>query len=143
MDEARKLREDAQKVLADYQRKQRNAQSEAEDIIAQAKREAEAYAEETRTALKESLERRSKLAEEKIARANTQIVRHFCKCEFRGSFTTQQNANRLSFEFFRECRCLFLSHKWSSRRVNLSDSLSTLCARHGVVLMGGKVPCGP
>ncbi len=74
LDEARALREEAQKVLADYQRKQRNAQSEAEDIIALAEREAKAYAEEARQALAESLERRSRLAEEKIARAEAQAV---------------------------------------------------------------------
>ena len=74
LDEARALREEAQKVLADYQRKQRNAQSEAEDIVAQAEREAKAYAEETKQALAEALERRSKLAEEKIARAETQAM---------------------------------------------------------------------
>ena len=74
LEEARTLREEAQKVLADYQRKQRNAQSEAEDIIAMAEREAQAYAEETRRALKEQLERRSKLAEEKIARAEVQAM---------------------------------------------------------------------
>ena len=74
MDEARALREEAQKVLADYQRKQRNAQSEAEDIIAMAEREAQTYVEETKRALKEQLERRTKLAEEKIARAELQAM---------------------------------------------------------------------
>ncbi len=74
LDEARALREEAQKVLADYQRKQRNAQSEAEDIIAMAEREAQTYVEETKRALKEQLERRTKLAEEKIARAELQAM---------------------------------------------------------------------
>ena len=74
LDEARALREEAQKVLADYQRKQRNARLEAEDIIALAEREAKAYAEETRKALAESLERRSRQAEEKIARAEAQAM---------------------------------------------------------------------
>jgi F-type H+-transporting ATPase subunit b len=74
LDEARKLREDAQALLSDYQRKSREAEVEAKIIIEQAKREAEALAAESRKALAESIDRRSKLAEEKIARAETQAV---------------------------------------------------------------------
>jgi len=74
LDEARRLREEAQGILADYERKQRDAAKEAEEIIELAKRESQALAEETRTALQESLERRARLAEEKIARAEEQAV---------------------------------------------------------------------
>ncbi len=74
LEEARRLREEAQTILADYQRKQRDAEKEAEDIIAMARREARFYAEESRKALNESLQRRVKLAEEKIARAEEQAV---------------------------------------------------------------------
>jgi F-type H+-transporting ATPase subunit b len=74
LDEARKLREDAQTLLADYQRKAREAETEAQTIIDQAKREAEALAADARKALVESLERRSKIAEEKIARAESQAL---------------------------------------------------------------------
>ncbi len=74
LEEARRLREEAQSILADYQRKQRDAEKEAEDIIAMARREAQFYAEESRKALTESLQRRVKLAEEKIARAEKQAV---------------------------------------------------------------------
>jgi F-type H+-transporting ATPase subunit b len=74
LDEARRLREDAQALLADYQRKAREAETEAQSIIEQARREAEALAADSRKALAESLERRSKLAEEKIARAETQAL---------------------------------------------------------------------
>jgi F-type H+-transporting ATPase subunit b len=74
LDEARKLREEAQGLLADYQRKAREAETEARSIIEQAKREAEALAADSRKALTESLERRSKLAEEKIARAESQAL---------------------------------------------------------------------
>ena len=74
LDEARRLREDAQALLADYQRKAREAETEAQSIIEQAKREAEALAADSRKALAESLERRSKIAEEKIARAETQAL---------------------------------------------------------------------
>src|SRR6185437_5250569 len=51
LDEARKLREDAQALLADYQRKAREAENEAQTIIDQAKREAEALAADARKAL--------------------------------------------------------------------------------------------
>ena len=66
IDEARRLREDAQKLLADYQQKHRSAGQEAEAIIEEARREAEAFAQETRATLKDTLERRTKLAEDKI-----------------------------------------------------------------------------
>lgn len=75
LEEARRLREEAQSILADYQRKRRDAEEEAEDIIAMARREAQYYAEESRKTLNESLQRRVKLAEEKIARAEEQAVR--------------------------------------------------------------------
>jgi F-type H+-transporting ATPase subunit b len=74
LDEARRLREEAQTLLSDYQRKHRNAGKEAEAILEQAKREAEAFAHETRENLKGTLERRTKLAEDKIARAEAQAV---------------------------------------------------------------------
>lgn len=74
LDEARKLREEAQALLSDYQRKAREAEKEAESIIEQAKREAEALAADARKALTETLERRSKIAEEKIARAEAQAL---------------------------------------------------------------------
>ncbi len=74
LDEARRLREEAQQLLADYQRKSREAEQEAASIVAQAKREAEALATETRKGLAETLERRTKLAEEKIARAEAQAL---------------------------------------------------------------------
>jgi F-type H+-transporting ATPase subunit b len=74
IDEARRLREDAQKLLADYQQKHRSAGLEAEAIVEEARREAEAFAQETRAGLKDTLERRTKLAEDKIARAEAQAV---------------------------------------------------------------------
>ncbi|RUO97304.1 F0F1 ATP synthase subunit B [Hyphomicrobium sp.] len=74
LDEARKLREEAQALLADYQRKAREAEKEAQSIIEQAKREAEALAADARKSLAESLDRRSKMAEDKIARAEAQAL---------------------------------------------------------------------
>jgi len=74
LSEARRLREEAQSILADYQRKQRDAEAEAKDIIAQAEREAQAYAQETRRQFDEMLERRMRMADEKIARAESDAV---------------------------------------------------------------------
>ena len=74
LDEARRLREEAQSLLADYQKKHRNVGQEAEAIVDLARREAEAFAHETRASLKDTLERRTKLAEDKIARAEAQAV---------------------------------------------------------------------
>lgn len=74
LEEARRLRDEAQAILADYERKQRDAEKEAEDIVRLARTEAEAMAEETRRNLTESLERRARLAEEKIARAEEQAL---------------------------------------------------------------------
>ena len=74
LDQARRLREEAQDLLADYQRKQRAADEEAKAIIEQARREAETMKAESAKSLKEQLERRTRLAEEKIARAEAQAV---------------------------------------------------------------------
>src|SRR5258705_10798263 len=74
LDEARRLREEAQNLLADYQKKHRNVGQEADAILDQARREAEAFAHETRVSLKDTLERRTQQAQDKIARAETQAV---------------------------------------------------------------------
>ena len=74
LEEARRLREEAQTLLAEYERKQRAAEKEAESIISLAKEEAESLATETRENLKATLERRMKLAEDKIARAEEQAL---------------------------------------------------------------------
>jgi F-type H+-transporting ATPase subunit b len=74
LDEARRLRDEAQALLADYQRKSREAEDEAKAILDQAKRESESLAAETRKSLQEAVERRAKMAEDKIARAETQAM---------------------------------------------------------------------
>jgi F-type H+-transporting ATPase subunit b len=75
LEEARRLRDEAEKVLADYRRKQAGAVTEAENIIALAAKEAETFTAETRRSVKEHFDRRMKLAEDKIARAETEAVR--------------------------------------------------------------------
>lgn len=66
LEEARKLRQEAEAILADYKRRTENAESEAGEILAQAEREATAYAKEARTAFDEMIARRLNLAEQKI-----------------------------------------------------------------------------
>ena len=74
LDEARKLREEAQHLLADYQRKRKEAEQEAEGIIAAAKREAEALAQEAERKTEDYVSRRTAMAEQKIAQAESQAV---------------------------------------------------------------------
>ena len=77
LEEARRLRDEAEKVLADYRRKLGDVVTEVDNIIALATKEAGTLAAETRQSLKEHVDRRIKLAEEKIARAETEAVREF------------------------------------------------------------------
>jgi F-type H+-transporting ATPase subunit b len=74
IEEARKLRDEAANLLADYKRRQADAQTEAASIIERAKQEAAALAAESRASLSEMMQRRSKIAEDKIARAQAQAL---------------------------------------------------------------------
>jgi F-type H+-transporting ATPase subunit b len=75
LEEAKRLREEAEKVLADYRRKQGDVAKETKGIIDLASKEAEILAAETRRSMKEQFERRMKLAEDKIARAEAEALR--------------------------------------------------------------------
>lgn len=74
LDEAKSLREEAQALLASYQRKQKEAESQAEDIVKQARHDAEIMATNARKDLAERLERRAAQAEAKIATAEAQAM---------------------------------------------------------------------
>ncbi len=74
LDEARRLREEAQALLASYQRKQKEAEAQAEDIVKQARSDAENMATQARKDLAERLERRAAQAEAKIANAEAQAM---------------------------------------------------------------------
>ena len=74
LDEAERLRKEAQDLLAQYQRKQRDAAGEAQSIIDHAKKEAERMDREGRERLKASLERREKLAADRIAMAEAKAI---------------------------------------------------------------------
>lgn len=74
LEEAHKLRDEAQALLAEYQRKRREAEQEAEEIVALAREEADRLKIEAREQLDELIARRSRLAELKIAQAEEQAV---------------------------------------------------------------------
>ncbi len=69
VEDAQKLREEAQTALAGYQRRQREAIKEAEGIIAHAREEAERARIQAEAELEESILRREQQAVEKIALA--------------------------------------------------------------------------
>ena len=74
LDEARRLREEAQQLHATYLRKQADAEAQAVEIVEKARRDAEAMATRSRAELAERLERRAAQAEAKIASAEAQAL---------------------------------------------------------------------
>jgi F-type H+-transporting ATPase subunit b len=75
LDEAQTLREEAQKTLAEYQRKQRDAVAETEKIIEHAKEETRRIRDEAEADLERSLARRAQQAEEKIRQAEAAALK--------------------------------------------------------------------
>lgn len=75
LDEARRLREEAQELYAGYERRQREVKDQANDIVAAARREATAAAEKAKQDLKTSIDRRLKAADDQIASAEADAVR--------------------------------------------------------------------
>ena len=74
LDDARRLKEEAAKVLAEYKAKRATAEREAAEIVANAKAEAERIAAEARTKMEDFVARRTKTAEGKIALAEAQAL---------------------------------------------------------------------
>ena len=74
LDEAKKLKDEAAALLADYQRRRDEAENEAQEIIAGAKAEAERLAAEAKAKIEEFVARRTKMAETKIAQAEAQAL---------------------------------------------------------------------
>jgi F-type H+-transporting ATPase subunit b len=72
--EARRLREEAEKLLDEYRAKREAAEAEAEAIVDAAKEQAAAVAEETRAAMLAALARRERQAEDRIAAAETKAA---------------------------------------------------------------------
>lgn len=75
LDEARSLREEAQTLLASYERKQRDVQEQADRIVSAAKEDARIAADQARADLAISLERRMAAAEEQIANAQAAAIK--------------------------------------------------------------------
>jgi len=74
LDEARKIKDEAVQLLAEYQRKRHAAEGEAQDIIAGAKAEAERLAAEAKARIEDFVGRRTKMAEAKIAQVEAQAA---------------------------------------------------------------------
>jgi F-type H+-transporting ATPase subunit b len=74
LDEAKRLRQEAEVVLAQYRSKQQEAEAEAQAIIVNARAEAERLAAEAKTKVEDFIARRTKMAESKIAQAEAQAL---------------------------------------------------------------------
>lgn len=74
LDEAVRLRQEAQLVLAEFERKGREAEAEAASIVAGATAEAERLAAEAKARMEDFVLRRTKMAEAKIAQAEAQAL---------------------------------------------------------------------
>jgi F-type H+-transporting ATPase subunit b len=74
LDDARRLKEEAAKVLAEYKARRASAEREAEDIIATARAEAERIATDAKAKMEDFVARRTKTAENKIALAEAQAL---------------------------------------------------------------------
>jgi F-type H+-transporting ATPase subunit b len=74
LDDARRLKDEATKLLGEYKARRASAEREAEDIITSAKAEAERIAAEAKTKMEDFVTRRTKTAESKIALAEAQAI---------------------------------------------------------------------
>ena len=74
LDDARRLKDEAAKLLADYKARQASAEREAQDIVTAAKAEAERIAAEAKTKMEDFVARRTKTAEGKISLAEPQAI---------------------------------------------------------------------
>ncbi|MCS3445798.1 MULTISPECIES: F0F1 ATP synthase subunit B family protein [Bradyrhizobium] len=74
LEDARRLKDEAAKLLGEYKARRASAEREAEEIISNAKAEAERIAAEAKTKMEDFVARRTKTAESKIAQAEAQAV---------------------------------------------------------------------
>ena len=133
LEEVRRLREEAEKLLADNRRKLGDVVTEVDNIIALAARQAENLAVETRQSLKEHVERRIRLAEEKIARAEMEAVRELRNDAVDVAIAAAQNliaakltpnrAKKLVSESTKALKTLLKCLSGSSRSFDLAKSL--------------------
>jgi F-type H+-transporting ATPase subunit b len=74
LEDARRLRQQAQELLGELQEKRRQAEKDAADIVAAASREADMLLDEARKKTEDYVVRRTALAEQKIAQAERDAV---------------------------------------------------------------------
>ena len=74
LDDARRLKDEAANVLAEYKARRASAEREADDIIANARAEAERIAADAKAKMEDFVARRTKTAENKIALAEAQAL---------------------------------------------------------------------
>jgi F-type H+-transporting ATPase subunit b len=74
LEDAQRLKQDAAKLLAEYEARRATAEREAADIVASAKTEAERIAAEAKAKMEDFVVRRTKTAENKIALAEAQAL---------------------------------------------------------------------
>lgn len=74
LDDARRLKEEAAKLVEEYRTRRASAEREAQDIVTNAKAEAERIAAEAKTKMEDFVARRTKTAESKIAQAESQAI---------------------------------------------------------------------
>lgn len=74
LEDARRLREEAQQLLAEFQRKRKEAEKDAADIVEAAKHEAELLVAEAQKKTEEYVARRAALAEQKIGQAERDAI---------------------------------------------------------------------
>lgn len=75
LDEARTLRDEAQALLASYERKQKEVKDQADRIVAHAREEAKLAAEQAKADLQKTIARRLKAAEDQISSAEAAAIR--------------------------------------------------------------------
>jgi|TARA_B100001142_G_C14063130_1_gene550436 F-type H+-transporting ATPase subunit b len=75
LDEAQRLREEAQNVLAEYERKRQEAEAEAQRMVEQARLEAERQAADAKLALEQTMRQREATAMQRITQAESEALR--------------------------------------------------------------------
>jgi F-type H+-transporting ATPase subunit b len=74
LEQAKKLREEAQQLLAEYQRKRKEAEAEAASILSAAEKEAAILRDEAKAKTEDYVTRRTAMAEQKIQQAQTDAI---------------------------------------------------------------------
>ncbi|WP_017929186.1 F0F1 ATP synthase subunit B [Limimaricola hongkongensis] len=116
LDDARGLREEAQSLLASYERKQKDVQTQADRIVSNARDEANRSAEQAKVDIEKSIQRRLTAAEEQIQSAQDKAVRE-----------VRDQAVSVAVAAAREV----ITEKMTAQRANkmIDDSIQTVSAK--------------